>query len=347
MEGGWMNATEGKKHCIFVGGIPGNTSPQTVSEYFGQFGRVGRVKLNKTRSGQGESASHRGCGFIEMETREGMLRVLSHSDHYIGGQRLDCRVAMTNRERKAYHNALNLDRRKVFIGKLPKTVTKETIEAFFSRIVAIEETTLIQKETKDFAICFLLLQDRYAGELLAGHTFEILPGVHVECQLALFPQQLHQRKLQQTMETDNACQQSTLPSDNSTDVDYYSGPPVECMERMEEVQFSSGIKYPANRQGADAQRLSPPVSYGHRSKYMAHSVIQPRSIQDFQRSKDYPHPDQYACMQNTHADTGGPLYTEERMPIFNISSIYREFKQSRLYRLQGLGISAQYCPFRC
>ena len=82
---------------------------------------------------------------------------------------------MTNRERKAYHQVLNQEQRKVFIGKLPKTITKEYIENYFSKFVEIEETTLIQKETKDFAICFLLLAQKNSGKILAGRTFELLP----------------------------------------------------------------------------------------------------------------------------------------------------------------------------
>lgn len=194
-----MNTVDSKKNCIFVGGIPSEATPTTVSQYFSRFGKVSKVKLNKTRSGQrdrnGPSVQHRGCGFIEMDTKEGVSRVLNSGEHFIYGQKLDCRLAMTNRERKSYHQALNQERRKVFIGKLPKEITKDCIESFFKQLVEIEETTLIQKESKDFAICFLLLKEKYSGELLIGKSFEIKPSVFVDCQLALNPQQLYQRKL--------------------------------------------------------------------------------------------------------------------------------------------------------
>jgi hypothetical protein len=130
-----------------------------------------------------------------METKEGVSKVLNTGEHYIYGQKLDCRLAMTNRERKTYHQALNQERRKVFIGKLPKDITKDCIENFFKKLVEIEETTLIQKESKDFAICFLLLKEKYSGELLIGKSFEIRPSVFIDCQLALNPQQLYQRKI--------------------------------------------------------------------------------------------------------------------------------------------------------
>lgn len=205
MEGTSQNS----KNCIFVGGVPYEADSSVVMEYFRQFGRVIKVKLNKTRNalrddkGTKVSGNHRGCGFIEMESKEGLMKVLSSPEHVIMGHKLDCRLAMTNRERKAYHQSLNQERRKIFIGKLSKTVTKEQIESYFSQMVEIEETTLIKKDKKDFAICFLLLRDKYSGDVLAGKTFEISPGTTVECQIALFPQQLHQRKANEGLHNDS------------------------------------------------------------------------------------------------------------------------------------------------
>lgn len=194
-----MDNQQRTKYCIFMGGIPITASHSIVADYFGQFGLVVKVKLNKSRVTQKLDmeviASHRGCGFVEMLDQTGLKAALSVRDHRICGQIIDCRLAMTNKERKSYHLTLNNERRKVFIGKIPKSVTKEVIESFFSSFVDIEETTLIQKDGKDFAICFLLLKGKGSGDILAGKTFDIGPGVSVECQLALFPQQLHQKKI--------------------------------------------------------------------------------------------------------------------------------------------------------
>ena len=211
-----MNVSESKKNCIFVGGVPPTVTPDAVKAYFAQFGPVSKIKMNKSRGNQREKTSfpvlHRGCGFIEMATQEGLNNVLHVKEHYLLDQKLDCRFAMTNRERKSYHQTLNQERRKIFIGKLPKTIAKESIEAFFSKLVNIEDTTLIQKDSKDFAICFLLLKEKYAGEKLAGKSFEIAPSVIVDCQMALFPQQLHQRKLAEKNSSEPEINGSLQPS---------------------------------------------------------------------------------------------------------------------------------------
>lgn len=192
-----MSTSDSKKNCVFVGGVPLSMTLEAVKDYFSQFGAVVRVKLNKVRGAQSQgdlSPIHRGCGFVEMLTQDGLSKILEIKEHYLAGQKLDCRIAMTNRERKSYHQNLNVERRKVFIGKLPKTITKECITNFFSQLVDIEEVTLIHKESKDFGICFLLLKEKYAGDSLVGCSFEIAPSVTVHCQMALFPQQLHQLK---------------------------------------------------------------------------------------------------------------------------------------------------------
>lgn len=202
-----------RKNCIFVGGLPSEASEKVVRSYFQQFGEVKGVVLNKqkqvskdldSRSLQKEVdfglfnstlGIHRGCGFVEFANSQIVRSVTHIRDHYILGHKIDCRIAMTNNERKNYQKSIMSERRKVFIGKLPSGVDKDVVQAYFSRLGEIEEVTLIHKVEKNFGICFILFKEHFIGDRLVGRQFEILPGVFVECELALNPQQLHQRKL--------------------------------------------------------------------------------------------------------------------------------------------------------
>jgi hypothetical protein len=179
-----------------------------LQRYFEQFGEVKRVKMNKVRPNgntepelreveKDESTSHRGCGFVEMAYVSDQKAVLSFKDHYIDGFKIDCRLAMTNRERKQYHHTLNEQRRKIFAGKIPSHIKKEDIYKAFSRFARVEEVTIIFKNEKEFGICFILLKDAFAGDQFLNRQIEIVPGVVAECELALNPQQLHKRKLGQ------------------------------------------------------------------------------------------------------------------------------------------------------
>lgn len=285
MEGG----SQSTKNCIFVGGVPYNADSTVVMNYFKQFGKVIKVKLNKTRNGTRDdtgikaSASHRGCGFIEMESREGLAKVLSAPEHIVMGHKLDCRLAMTNRERKAYHQSLNQDRRKIFIGKLPKSITKEQIETFFSSMVEIEETTLIKKDKKDFAICFLLLKDKYSGDLLAGKTFEIGPEITVECQIALFPQQLHQRKAAEGLLTDMGSRQ---------------GHSVDCGDG----QFDDDFMY-FEFEGHTTEQEKRKSAPDNDTKYANQEITGPKLVPDLDRSSN----------SKCASETSGPKHQDTTM----------------------------------
>jgi hypothetical protein len=213
------------KNCIFIGGIPSGCNLSKLQRYFEQFGEVRRVKMNKVRpNGSSEpearetekdgSASHRGCGFVEMAFVADQKAVLSCKDHYIDGFKIDCRLAMTNRERKQYHHTLNEQRRKIFAGKIPSHITKEDIYKAFSKLARVEEVTIIFKSEKEFGICFILLKDPFAGDQFLNRQIEIVPGVLAECELALNPQQLHKRKLDQTATAPEGEQPETEASES-------------------------------------------------------------------------------------------------------------------------------------
>lgn len=204
-----------RRNCVFIGGLPLEVTERAVRNYFEHFGEVRGVVLNKVKQEQKDSlgdsllefndeqfsyekqSSHRGCGFVEFDNFQVVQSVTRLKDHTIMGHKIDCRIAMTNNERKNYQKSIMNEKRKVFIGKLPTGVSKEDIYSYFSRFSEIEEVTLIYKREKNFGICFILFKQNNVGEKLTGKQFEISTGVFVECELALNPQQLHQRKLQE------------------------------------------------------------------------------------------------------------------------------------------------------
>ncbi len=204
-----------RRNCVFIGGLPLEVTERAVRNYFEHFGEVRGVVLNKVKQEPRDSpsgslldsieeqfsnekqSSHRGCGFVEFDCFQVVQAVTRLKDHTISGHKIDCRIAMTNNERKNYQKSIMNEKRKVFIGKLPTGVSKEDIHSYFSRFSEIEEVTLIYKREKNFGICFILFKQNNVGEKLTGKQFEISPRVFVECELALNPQQLHQRKMQE------------------------------------------------------------------------------------------------------------------------------------------------------
>lgn len=203
-----------RKNCVFIGGVPSGLTDRMLRGYFQRFGEIRSITLNKVKHETSEPMSkdatihyknsncaaepfvHKGSGFIEFSSSQAVRGATQTKEHYINGFKIDCRVAMTNNERKNYQRSIMHERRKVFIGKLPPGISKEMLQSYFVQFSEIEEVTLIYKPEKSFGISFILFKKPYVGDQLINKAFEIAPGVFVECELALNPQQLHQRKLE-------------------------------------------------------------------------------------------------------------------------------------------------------
>lgn len=201
--------------------MPGTTE-NMIRSYFQKYGEIRHITLNKAKQENRDDEnsypqvitkntnfgnpgnppnSHRGCGFVEFLHSHSVKAVIQVKEHYLNSYKIDCRVAMTNNERKNYQKTIMHEHRKVFIGKLPAGVTRETLHNFFVQFSEIEEITLIFKADKSFGISFILFKKPYIGDFLVNKTFVVQPGVEVECELALNPQQLHERKLQDMTDT--------------------------------------------------------------------------------------------------------------------------------------------------
>lgn len=198
--------------------MPGTTE-QMIRDHFQKFGEIKYITLNKAKqecrdiedggpqvmernTNLGKSPNnHRGCGFVEFLHSHSIKAATHVKEHYMNGHKIDCRIAMTNNERKNYQKSIMRERRKVFIGKLPAGVTREMLHNYFVQFSEIEEITLIFKPDKSFGISFILFKKPYIGDYLVNKIFTIQPGIAVECELALNPQQLHERKLQESHQT--------------------------------------------------------------------------------------------------------------------------------------------------
>lgn len=193
---------------VFMGGIGRNVSEDDLAHYFSQFGLVVRVALqlshhlkgNLRESNESPRKSHRGSGFLYMKDEEAYQRILTLKYHYVQTAFVECRPSLSKKERKTYTQEVLNDARKVFIGGLPQTISKHTIYDFFSRLVDIEDITLINKENREYCCCFLLLRTRFSGYSLYGNEYTLKSGVTVVCQEALTPQQIHEKQSGSTIE---------------------------------------------------------------------------------------------------------------------------------------------------
>lgn len=75
---------------IFVGGIKGNVDEHSLAEYFGQFGTVTAVVLNKDQT----TGEHKGFCYVTFEEGAGVqLAIHAYDRHEINGRWVEVKFA--------------------------------------------------------------------------------------------------------------------------------------------------------------------------------------------------------------------------------------------------------------
>jgi RNA recognition motif. (a.k.a. RRM, RBD, or RNP domain) len=192
----------GQRLTIFVGGICTSISEDLLLSYFSQFGQIHWITFQPRGHGFKRSANegvsgkqpHRGCGLLKMNNEQGFDAVLERKIHHFQNSTMECRPAFSAGDRKRLNQQIAKEGRKVFVGGLPQSIEKHTLYEFFSRIVEIEDITLIKKEGREHSFCFLFLRGKGTGKVLYGNEYIIQEGVKVRCQEPLTQQQITEQK---------------------------------------------------------------------------------------------------------------------------------------------------------
>ena len=192
----------GQRLTIFVGGICTSISEDLLLSYFSQFGQIhwitfqprGHGFKRSANEGVSEKQPHRGCGLLKMNNEQGFDAVLQRKIHHFQNSTMECRPALSAGDRKRLNQQIAKEGRKVFVGGLPQSIEKHTLYEFFSRIVEIEDITLIKKEDREHSFCFLFLRGKGTGKVLYGNEYIIQEGVKVRCQEPLTQQQITEQK---------------------------------------------------------------------------------------------------------------------------------------------------------
>jgi len=194
-----FSSNEGKKNRLFLGGLSFASTVSDIRNYFSKFGEVRDVfirppkttRTSRSKGGRKTTITHSGCGIVEMNSPEALQRVLSVQQHSLLGQPFDCRIAYSSGQRKLLDKTIGLDRRKIFIPEVPRSVTKEDLYAYFSKNEDIEEITLITKEGRNRAFAYIVFKRVNAGVDYDGRELLLQEGITLFCRLAMNPQQLN------------------------------------------------------------------------------------------------------------------------------------------------------------
>jgi len=134
---------------LIVMNLPFKLEEDAMKEYFGTFGELIMVQLKKDLEGKS-----RGFGFIRYKSLEDQGRCLAER-HYIDGRQLEVKLPQSKSagfDEVVYPGQEpqpHLSRR-IFVGRVTENVTKEDLEAYFSKYGAITDV-FVPKPFRMFA----------------------------------------------------------------------------------------------------------------------------------------------------------------------------------------------------
>jgi len=119
---------------MFIGGLSWQTTPESVREYFSQFGDVAEVMVMKDPA----TRRSRGFGFITFSNPGSVEKVLSYPAHQLDGKLIEPKVAVPRKS----NPKLVMRTKKIFVGGLSATTSLEDIKAYFEQFSKVKESML-------------------------------------------------------------------------------------------------------------------------------------------------------------------------------------------------------------
>merc|ERR1719369_2531111 len=119
---------------MFIGGVSWQTTPESVREYFSQFGDVAEVMVMKDPA----TRRSRGFGFITFSQAGSVAKVLNYPAHQLDGKLIEPKVAVPRKS----NPKLVMRTKKIFVGGLSATTSLEDIKAYFEQFSKVKESML-------------------------------------------------------------------------------------------------------------------------------------------------------------------------------------------------------------
>lgn len=151
---GATSSTQTDSNCkVFVGGLPKNSTTESVEKYFeDSFGRVASLQLKYDAEG-----SFRGFAFLTFEQPDAAERCCNTKGQCIEGKAIHCQAADPEVAVEAH--------KRVFIGGLLKTATEEEIFAQFSKFGKVTNIEMKWDGNGKFrGFCYITFADRSSAE---------------------------------------------------------------------------------------------------------------------------------------------------------------------------------------
>lgn len=163
---------------VYVSNISKETTEDELREHFSQFGEIKGLRIPRVP----RTKERKSFGFVEFHSREEARKAIQAPEHQIGSQ------SALSEVREATYLVENP--KKVFVNRVPETMTIESLRNYCEKFGAVEYIDLVirpaqaERETEELTTAFVTFIDETAAMTFSENPFHVINGSEVKARLS-------------------------------------------------------------------------------------------------------------------------------------------------------------------